>query len=149
MSFTYDPSTQQGQIRLLIADTDSSHPIFQDAEIQAAMTLESSSSLYISGMASANGNVGPPPVNVTSTLRSAAMLLDSLASNKARLAGVIALLDVKLSFKDAAAALHTQATNYREVEANQGHFAIAEMVNDQFGARERVWKQLLRLEAGA
>lgn len=149
MSFNYDPTTQLGQIRLLVADTDYTHPIFQDEEVQAAMAIESSQNLYISGMASPNGARGPVGVNVTSTLRSAAVLLDALASNKARLSGVIELLDVKLSFKDAAIQLHVQAENYRTVEANQGHFAIAEQIFDQFGARERTWKQLLRLEAGA
>lgn len=149
MSWNYDPSTQLGTVRLLIADTDFAKPIFQDEEIQSAMSIESSQNLYISGMGSPNGAPGPVGVNVTSTLRSAALLLDALAANKSRLSGVIELLDVKLSVGTAAIQLRAQAKSYRETEANQGHFAIAEMVNDQFGARERVWKQLLRIEGGA
>ena len=149
MAFTYDPSTQLGQVRLLIADTDSTKPIFQDNEVQAFLTMESSGFLYVSGMAVAGGTAPAPAVNVTSVLRAAALGLDSLAANKSRLASVMELLDVKLSADKAAAALRLQAKEYRDLEANQGHFAIVEMVCDQFQARERVWKQLLRIEGGA
>lgn len=151
MSFTYSfgANGQPDQVRLLIADTDSAHPIFQDSEIQVALTLESSQNLFVSGMATSGGTPTPPQINVSSSLRAAAMLLDSLAANKSRLAGVIALLDVKLSIKDAAIQLRATAKDYRETEANQAHFAIAELVVDQFTARERVWKQLLRIEGGA
>lgn len=151
MSFTYNygANGQPDQVRLLIADTDSTHPIFQDSEIQMALNLESSQNLYVSSMAIQGGTSTPPLVNVSSSLRAAAMLLDSLAANKSRLASVVELLDIKLSAKDAAIQLRATAQEYRDTEANQGHFAIAEMVNDQFQARERVWKQLLRIEGGA
>lgn len=151
MSFTYNfgANGAPDQVRALIADTNPAQPIFQDSEIAMFLAMESSSFLYVSGMASQTGSVGPPPVNVTSVLRAAALALDSMASNKAFLASIQELLDVKLSAKDAAAALHAQAKNYRDTEANAGHFAIAEMCNDQFQARERVWKQLLRLTGGA
>jgi hypothetical protein len=130
---------------MLIADTDSVHPIFQDSEIQMALLMNTSSYLY----ASMGQFFGPPPVNVTSTLRAAALLLDSLASNKARLAAIVELLDVKLSADKAAIQLRAQAKEFRDLENNSGSFAIAEMVNDQFQARERVGRQFLRLEAGA
>jgi hypothetical protein len=146
MSFTYQfgAGGQLDQVRMLIADTDSVHPIFQDSEIQMALQLNSSSYLYAS-----IGSVGPPPANVISTLRAAALLLDSLASNKARLAAIVELLDVKLSADKAAQELRAQAKEFRDLENNSGAFAIAEMVNDQFQARERVGRQFLRLEAGA
>ena len=149
MSFTYDPTTQLGQVRLLVADTNSAKPIWQDNEVQAALTMESSSYLYISGMGQPNGAAGPVGVNVVSTLRAAALLLDSLASNRSRLATVSQLLDVKLSHNLAAQELRATAKEYRDLEANSGSFAIAELVNDQFGARERVWKELLRREGGS
>lgn len=151
MSFTYNfgANGQSDQVRLLIADTDSTHPIFQDSEVQIALTMESSQNLFISGMATASGTPTPPAINVSSSLRAAALLLDSLAANKSRLASIIELLDVKLSAKDAAIQLRATAKEYRDTEANQGHFAIAEMVYDQFTARERTWKQFMRLEGGA
>ncbi len=34
----------------------------------------------------------------------------------------------------------------RDTENNNGSFAIAEMVPNNFAARERVWKQLLRID---
>lgn len=151
MSFTYQfgANGQPDQVRMLIADTDSTHPIFQDSEVQMALTMESSQYLYVSSMSVQGGNATPVQTNQVSTLRAAALLLDSLAANKSRLAAINELLDVKLSADKAADALRAQAKRYRDTEANQGHFAIAEIVNDQFQARERVWKQLLRLEGGA
>lgn len=148
--FTYDFGSLPvlSSVRLLVADTDPDNPIFADAEINQALYLESSTALYVSGMSSATGSVGPPPVNVQSPYRAAALLLDALAANKSRLAAINQLLDVKLSPEKAAQELRATAKEYRETEANAGHFAIAEMVYDQFSARERVWKQLLRLYGG-
>lgn len=43
-SFTFDPDTKRGQVRLLIADTnvgDADRRIFSDAEIDAFLSLES------------------------------------------------------------------------------------------------------------
>jgi len=149
MSFTYDFNTAPAiaYVRLLVADTDATHPIFEDDEINAFLYLSSSQAIYASSMAAPTGNVGPVPVQVYSYYRAAAVALDSLASNKSRLSSVTQLLDVKLSPALAAKALHAQADAYRELDDNMGHFAIAEQVNTSFQARERVWKQFLRLEA--
>ena len=150
MSFTYDFSTapQLSQVRLLIADTDSTQPIFQDAEINQFLYLTSSQNIYAASQSYPTGsNVPAVPVQVYSVYRAAATALDSIASNKALLASITSLLDVKLDASKAAKALHEQAQAWREMEDNMGHFAIAEQVFDQFTARERVWKQFLRLEA--
>jgi hypothetical protein len=147
MSFTYDPSTLQGQVRMLVADTDSTHPLFSDAEVESAINIESSQSLYVSSMLFSTGNVGPPPVQVSSPYLAAAVLLDALAANKSRLAAINELLDVHVSADKAAAELRATAKDYRDRESNMGHFAIAEMGDGQFWARERIWKQLLRLYA--
>lgn len=82
--------------------------------------------------------------NVIPYYRIAATLLDSLASNSARLSGVVQLLDVKLSLKDAALALRNQAEQYRDMEDNNGAFAIIEQVNNQFSFRDRFWKTVQR-----
>lgn len=44
MSFTYDPTTNRGKVRLLLADTDTAtvaNQIFSDAEIDAFLSMES------------------------------------------------------------------------------------------------------------
>jgi hypothetical protein len=135
-------------VRLLVADTDVTNPLFTDAEIQAALFLESSQNLYVSGMATQGGASVQVPVQVYSYYRAAALLLDSLAANKSLLAAVNKLLDVDMSADKAAMQLRATAAEYRKTEANAGHFAIAEMVHNQFSARERIWKQLLRLYGG-
>lgn len=149
MSFTYDLTNAPAisYVRLLIADTNAAQPIFQDDEINAFIYLTSSQAIYASSMAAPSGNVGPVPVQVYSYYRAAAVALDSIASNKALLASVIKILDVEISADKAAKALHGQAEAWREMDDNMGHFAIAEQVHDQFTARERTWKQFLRLEA--
>ncbi len=152
MSFTYDFSTDPllSRVRLLIADTDANNPVFNDDEVNAALSMESSQGLFVSGQAASMGNgVAIPPIpQVYSVYRAAALLLDAIASNKSRLAAIQQLLDVKLSPELASKALRDQAKQYRDTEANAGHFAIAEMAGDDFTTRERVWKQLLRLYQG-
>ncbi len=152
MSFTYDFATDPliSRVRLLVADTDANNPVFNDDEVNAALQMESSQGLFVSGQAASMGNgVAIPPIpQVYSVYRAAAILLDCLASNKARLSAIQQLLDVKLSPELAAKALRDSAQSYRDTEANAGHFAIAEMAGDDFSTRERVWKQLLRLDQG-
>lgn len=142
--FTYDFTNAPtlSSVRLLIADTDAANPIFSDEEVNQALYLESSQAIYASG---GGGVVNVP--QVYSPYRAAALLLDAIAANKSRLAAIAQLLDVKLAPEKAAQALRDQAKGYREVEANAGHFAISEMQNDPFSARERVVKQFLRLAA--
>lgn len=148
MSFTYDLSTDAGKVRLLAADTDSAAPIWTDAEVDAALYMTGSSSFYVSGPAAQTGAFlqSPPVPLVNSAYRAAALLMRSLASSKSRLAGVVELLDVKLSVGTAARALLDAAKEYEELEANRGQFMVAEMVNDSFSARERWWKTLERTQ---
>lgn len=146
MAFTYNPATDLGRTRMLIADTDSAHPIFEDAEVQAALDMQNSNALYVSGHAQPTGLSVQVPVSVGSVYRAAALLLRSLAANKSRLAAVVQLLDVRLSPNTAAQALRDTAKEYMEMEQNSGAFAIAEMVvGDSFGARERLFNQVSRL----
>lgn len=128
--------------RLLIADTDSTHPVFQDEEITAAGTIDN---VYF--FASSNSSAGQvrSSVGTPSPRRVAATLLDCLAANKARLAAALEVLDIKIDAGKAATALQKQAEYLRTVEAESGVFAVAEQVFNQFGWRERVWKQWLRL----
>jgi hypothetical protein len=147
MSFTYNFNTNLplSQVRLLIMDTDSSQPIFDDDEITQFLQMKSSQSLYQSPQAVATGISVPAPVQVYSIYGAAALALMSMASNKAYLSSITKLLDVSLDPSKSQAALKAMAQSYLDMDDNLGHFAIAEMVQDQFSARERVYKQFLRL----
>ena len=147
MSFTYDfnAAPQISTVRLLIMDTDSTKPIFQDVEITQFLFLKSSQGIYQSGQANQTGTPIAAPVQVYSYYSSAALALMAMAANKAYLSSISRILDVELDPSRAQKALKAMAEGYLELEDNAGHFAIAEMVYDQFAARERVWKNFLRL----
>ena len=127
--------------RLLVADTSSPF-VFQDSEITAMYQIQAaqfqSSMLY---NAPAGRNLPASPV---SYLRVAALLLDALASNKARLSSVVGLLDVKLNVTAAAKALRDQAAAYRETDDNSGAFAVIEQVHTTAGFIDRFWNQVQR-----
>lgn len=146
-SFTYNFSTDLilSQVRLLIPDTSAPF-IFSDQEIQQFINLESSQGLYVSAQAmpSAAGTSYVPLVY--SVRRSAAMALDVIANRLTRLAGVVQILDVKLQLNVSAAQAKADAKDLRDQEARMGNWAIAEMVNDSFSARERSYCQMLRIE---
>lgn len=127
MAFTYDPTSDAGKVRLLCTDTDSSSQIFSDAEIDAFMALE-------------NNQIQ----------RSAALALETIASDKALTLKVIRLKTISTdgaALSDAllkrAAMLRKQADD-AEAREDGGAFDWAEMVLDDFGARERLWNQRLR-----
>lgn len=138
--FTYDVTTNIGKVRLLVADTDATKPIFQDDEVQASLDLE-----QLSVFIPITGNI-PTPLfnNQPSVRRAAATLLDVLAANKARLAGALKVLDIQIDTSKAAAELRATAKALRDTEANMGHFGVIEMVQGQFSARERWAKEMLR-----
>lgn len=150
MSFTYDFNTQPllSQVRMLIPDTDVTNQIFQDVEINQAIYIESSQGLYASGQAVPGGNPVQVPCQVYSIRRAAALLVEVIAGNWSKIAIVQKLLDVQLDGPKAADALRAYAKSLRDTEANSGAFAIAEWVLDPFTARERVFKQMLRLYPG-
>jgi hypothetical protein len=148
MSFSYQfgANPQIDYVRLLIPDTDSTNPIFQDSEILAfanLTTLVWQSSMFWSGPQGVATLPSPP----TNYLRAAALALDSLAGNSARLAAVIQLLDVKLSADKAAVQLRAQATEYRTVDDESGAFAIIEQVPNEWAFRDRFWSQVQRTSA--
>jgi hypothetical protein len=151
VSFTYNFTTDPvlSRVRLLIADTDASNYIFEDVEITQALYMESSQALYCSPQSNPTAfptsSVYIP--QVYSPYLAAALLLDSLASNKARIGSITQLLDVKLDPTKASKMFRDIAESYRQREQDMGHFAVAEMVYDQFTTRERILNQWLRLYA--
>jgi len=126
-------------VRLLVGDTVEAGHIWEDAEINAVIQMESSQGLYV-GL---TGYTVVPP-QVYSTRRAAAALLDSLAGNQARLVTSLEVLDIKLNLKDGSKALRDQAESLRTTEAESGAFAMAEMVQDSFTLRQRFWSQIAR-----
>ena len=144
-NFTSNPSV--AYVRLLIPDTDTLHQIFSDEEINAFYNIQASmwqSSMFWSPP-SGNSTLPSQPL---SYLRVAALALDTLGNNSARLAGVLQLLDVKLDTSKASQLLHESAANYRSVEDNAGAFVIIEQVNNDWSFLERFWKQVQRQQSG-
>lgn len=144
-SYSFDTNPQVAYVRLLIADTDPGCPIFQDDEITAAYAIQGNawqSSQFYSPPNGAYAS-GPP----VSYRRVAALLLDALASNKARLSSITQLLDVKLDPSKAATALREIAQGYRDEDDN-GAFVIIEQCNNDWALRDRWWKQVARQYGG-
>jgi hypothetical protein len=155
MSFSYGPTNSPptsnppiDYVRLLISDTQQFNAagqpvyIFEDQEIQMFTQLQATvfqSSQFYSGPA--GQYIPPSPV---SYLRVAALALDAIASNKARLASIKKLLDVQLDSSDAAIQLRATAAEYRTVDDDAGAFAIIEQVNNMWSFRDRFWKQVQR-----
>lgn len=148
MSYTY-PSGEFNfdTTRLLIPDTTSPF-IFTDDEIQKFLYLESSQGLYVSGQAAPSAASRTVVPQIYSVRRAAALALDVIASRLSQQGALEQLLDVKLNCTTAAAEARKRAEGLREQEAEMGNWAVAEMVNTQFAARERVYAQLLRIEGG-
>ncbi len=147
MSYTYDFTTDPllSQVRLLIPDTSAPF-VFTDAEINQFIWLESSQALYVSGQAVPNASSINTTPQTYSVRRSAALALDVISSRLAQQSALEQLLDVKLAAATAAKEARERAKGLREQDAELGNFSIAEMVNTQFAARERVYAQLLRIE---
>lgn len=140
MSFSYGAGANPtiDYVRLLVADTAAVGYIFEDSEIMAAYQIDA---VAVIGQGNSTTFTS---YGTASARRAAATLLDALAANKARLGNALKVLDIQIDTKSAAADLRAQARLLREVEMESGTFAIAEMINEPFGARERWWKQAMR-----
>lgn len=156
----YTPNPPVDYPRLLVSDTvefgaDGTTPvyIFSDQEILAmeqVVQLQFQSGQFFStpgGPPSAGTQGAYLPSVPIPYYRVAGMLLNSIASNKARLASVMKLLDVTLDPAKAAKALHDQAQAYFDQDDNSGAFVIVEQVNNDWSFRDRFWKQWQRQSA--
>jgi len=144
MSFSYQfgANPQIDYVRLLISDTQETDHIFEDSEIMMAAQINATpfqSSMFYSPPAGRNIPLAP-----TSYLRTAATLLDAIASNKSRLASVQQLLDVKIDPAKASYALREQAREYRQVDDNSGAFFIIEQCSTTWAFADRFWNQIQR-----
>lgn len=146
MSFTYDWTTNPtiAQLRMMVGDTESGPaplPIFQDDEIQGALNANNAQNMIL-GLSGYSLGVR----QVYSFGRAAAMLLNSINAAKARIV-VSNALDVHVTASAASAALKNLAQSYIDQEASAGYFSVAEMGNNAFWYRERLYNQLLRCQS--
>lgn len=148
MAFTYQfgANPQIDYIRLLVSDTVDLNHVFEDSELLAFYQIQQLT--WQSSMRYSDTGGTYLPTSPVSYLRVAALALDSLAANKARLSSITQLLDVKLDPSKAAKALSDQAKAYREVDDDSGAFAIIEMVHDQWSFQDRWWSQVQRQAGG-
>jgi len=149
VKFTYDFTTQPliSYVRALIPDTDYQRPIFGDDEITAFLAINAMTWQSGQFYSYANGALQLPssPSNI---LRAAALALNTLAGNQARLMLVSSLLDVKMQNVGAVCkALQDVAQRWLDMDDNSGAFAIAEQVNTVWNFRDR-WLSMLQRQTG-
>lgn len=112
MSFTYDVTTTTGQMRLLIGDTSSTAPNFQDEELAAIQTVVASMQL---GWQTISDSSSIPQNELL--LLSCAQAMDSLASKVAASpAGQTIQIggDYKLTGKDQVQKIQDMAQRFRD-----------------------------------
>ena len=125
MSFSYDPGTPVGLIRLMIDDTQAQYAAFQDEELLAYLNLEGGSSVKLA----------------------ASDALMTLAKNRVWIAQKITMLDLVTDGPSVAAEMRAQAKELRRQaleEDPNGQFDWAEQVGNAFSERDRIYKQFLR-----
>jgi len=122
MTWTYDPSTDIGRVRLLVADTDTSRRIMDDEEYQAFLDMSGGS-----------------------VVLAAAKALETIAVNEVLCLKVVNLMGAIVT--DAASAakqLLAQAKTLRNEYATLGDggsgFVSIEMVNGAEMREEKFWK---------
>jgi hypothetical protein len=140
-------------VRVLIPDTGGNVTlpnngfIFSDQEILAFMQINQLQGWQTSMFWSYQGTFLPTyPSNY---FRAAALALNSLAGNQARLLALSQLLDVKLqNVQQVVAAIQATAQRYLDMDDNSGAFAIAEQVQTTWNFIDRYWSQVQRQSGG-
>lgn len=125
MTWTYDPSTDLGKMRLLVSDTDSTRQILQDEDLQAFISVA--------------GHYWP----------GAAMALDSIATNEVLTQKVLTIMGTSTDGAKVAKELRARAKQLREDFKMFGPttelgFDIAEMPDGAFSREEMLLKQYKR-----
>lgn len=127
MTYTYQPTTDIGKVRMLIPDRVEASAVFSDEEIQAYLDM-----------------------NDSNVRRAAAEALETIASDEAMTLKVISTLDLSTNGASTSDALLRRVALLRE-QANEadageegGMFDYAEMTPNAFTRRERVLNQAMR-----
>ena len=125
MAFTYDLTTDRGQVRLLITDTDHDNPIFQDNEID----------FFISNTAVDSSN----DVNLAG-----AKALETIAASEVLVQKKIKLLDLTTDGPAVAKALRESAVLLREQSDSESDIDYIEQNLNVFAGRQIIWNDALR-----
>lgn len=120
MAFTYDVSTDRGKVRLLITDVVEANALFQDAEIDAFLSMN------------------------TTVRLSAAAALEVIAASEVLVLKKITNLDLETDGPAVAKELRELAKQLRAQDSALGAFDIAEQIHDDFTLREYYLKQAQR-----
>jgi hypothetical protein len=124
MSWSFSLATDIGRARLLVPDRDEASPLFTDEELAVFLSIE------------------------TGVKRAAALALETAASDQALVLKVMKVGDLTTDGAKVSDALLKRAAQLRaqadrEDDADGG-FDIAELVVDDFSARERLAGEVLR-----
>lgn len=125
MAFTYDLTSERGQVRLLITDTDHDNPIFQDNEID----------FFLSNTAVDGSN----DVNLAG-----AKALETIAASEVLVQKKIKLLDLTTDGPAVAKSLREAAAILREQSESESDIDFIEMGLTDFNRREIIWNDALR-----
>jgi hypothetical protein len=130
MTWSYDVTTQNGLMRLMIPDRDVATPIFTDEELAAFLVAE-----------------------LQVTKRATALALETIASDRAMVLQVITTNGLSTNGATLSTAICARAKALRE-QADMddaragGLFDYAEEVTGNFGFRERMWSEIMRDQGG-
>jgi len=125
MAFTYDLTTERGQLRLLITDTDHDNPIFQDNEID----------FFLSNTAVDGAN----DVNLAG-----AKALETIAASEALVQKKIKLLDLTTDGPAVAKSLREAAALLRDQSDSESDIDYIEQNLNVFAGRQIIWNDALR-----
>lgn len=120
MSFTYDPTTELGQVRQVIGDTVEASQIFSDAEIQSALLFR--------------GTVA----------RASAQLLNAMANNVAWVLKDATVQEITTRGSQTSKALREAARQILEDESAAPAYAVAEYADSPYTRWERLVRQAWR-----
>lgn len=132
MSFTYDPTTTLGQVRLLAVDFDSANATFQDADIQAFLNL-----------------------NGQNIRLAAAQAVDTIAALAAAVQGRTRFAGIQLDGSVVAERMSALAGELRrqvyagEDGSDSSPIDWAEWVVDPFSYRDKLVNEMLRQSASS
>jgi hypothetical protein len=127
MTFTYDPTTSIGKVRMLIPDRVEDNAIFSDEEIEALLSM-----------------------NGSNVRRATAEALETIASDEVMTLKVLSTLDLSTNGASVSSAILERAKILRtkadddDLADEGGGFDYAEMGVNAFTRRERFVKQAQR-----
>lgn len=125
MTFTYDPTTDVGKVRMVLPDKVQANAFFTDEELEVFLEIESN------------------------WRRATALALETMAVDAALVLQVIRVQNITTDGAKVADALLKRAVQLRkqadEADASdEGGFEVTEFILDNFGRRERLLNDAIR-----